>query len=157
MVTQYGFSPALGNVDLSQHYSQLSTETKSLIDAEIRRLLTESYDRATRLLADKRVELERLANALMEYETLDRSEIERVIRGEQLPDRDKADVNAGMIIPAGIPQHDGTEVGVGGIMPPPLPPTEGQGLAGEDGEDQSYPPVSPPVKTEDTGNRSRRR
>lgn len=121
MVTQFGFSPALGNVDLAHNYNQLSAETKAMIDAEVRRLTTESYQRAMKLLQSKRTELERLAHALMEYETLDKSEVEKVIRGETLTDREKVDVTAGMIVPAGIPQHDGTEVGLGGISPPPLP------------------------------------
>ncbi|KAJ6264349.1 nucleolin [Drechslerella dactyloides] len=87
MVTQMGMSELLGNVDLASDYRNLSSQTKEAIEAEIRRLLEEGRTRATRLLTTHRKELDLLARALLEYESLDRSEMEKVIKGESLPER----------------------------------------------------------------------
>ncbi|KAF2674840.1 intermembrane space AAA protease IAP-1 [Microthyrium microscopicum] len=86
MVTQLGMSPAIGNVDLHSDYGRLPPETKQLIWQEVKRLIDESRDRAEALLHAKRKELDRLANALVEYETLGKDEMEIVIRGEKLPE-----------------------------------------------------------------------
>lgn len=50
----------------------------------MRRLVEEARARANKVLAEKRDELELLTKALMEYETLTREEMERVLRGEKL-------------------------------------------------------------------------
>ncbi|KAM0712922.1 hypothetical protein Q7P35_000373 [Cladosporium inversicolor] len=85
MVTQAGMSDLLGNIDLSSNYNRLSTDTKQKIEGEVRRIIEAGKDRATKLLTEKRVELDRLAAALVEYETLDKAEMEKVIKGEPLP------------------------------------------------------------------------
>ena len=60
----------------------ISAHTKELIEDEVKRLIDEAYDRAKQILTDKRQEWERLAEGLLEYETLTGEEINRVIRGE---------------------------------------------------------------------------
>ncbi|KAJ4360575.1 i-AAA protease yme1 [Didymosphaeria variabile] len=87
MVTRYGFSPKLGSIDYGSNYEQVSPETKRVIDNEVRRLVEEAKERARKLLTEKRVELDRLATALVQYETLDKEEIVKVVKGEKLPDR----------------------------------------------------------------------
>src|SRR5437660_9629108 len=52
-----------------------SEETARLIDAEVRRVLDESYADALRLLRQQRQELDALAKALLEHDTLDEQEI----------------------------------------------------------------------------------
>ncbi|KAL1965080.1 hypothetical protein VTN77DRAFT_6140 [Rasamsonia byssochlamydoides] len=84
LVTRFGYSKKLGNVDLSTNYDSLSSETKQEIEAEVRRLVEEARARATKILTERRKELELLTKALMEYETLTREEMEKVIRGEKL-------------------------------------------------------------------------
>ncbi|KAI9880555.1 MAG: hypothetical protein M1830_002254 [Pleopsidium flavum] len=84
MVTQMGMSDELGNVDLNSDYSHLSSETKQHIEREVRRIIEEGRQRATKLLTEKRKELDLLANALVEYEVLDKDEMERVVKGEKL-------------------------------------------------------------------------
>ncbi|KAL2005805.1 hypothetical protein VTN00DRAFT_10298 [Thermoascus crustaceus] len=84
LVTRFGYSKKLGNVDLSTNYERLSSETKQEIEAEVRRLVEEARARATKILTEKRHELELLTKALMEYETLTREEMEKVLRGEKL-------------------------------------------------------------------------
>src|SRR2546421_5522360 len=87
MVTQMGMSEELGNVDLDSHYDRLSSETKQHIEKEVRRLVEEGRERATKLLQSKRKELDLLAEALVEYESLNKDEMERVVRGEKLANR----------------------------------------------------------------------
>ncbi|HUP67272.1 MAG TPA: cell division protein FtsH, partial [Sphingomicrobium sp.] len=62
----------------------LSNETAQLIDKEIRRVVESGYDRAKTVLTDHREELESLAKALLEYETLSGDEITRVLAGETI-------------------------------------------------------------------------
>ena len=88
MVTQYGMSDALGAIAFDGNlYKTLSSETKQKIEDEVRRFLDEGQARARALLGAKRKELDMLARALVQYETLSRDEIERVVRGEALPGR----------------------------------------------------------------------
>lgn len=87
MVASMGMSSKLGHMEYATRYEQLSSETRALIESEVQRILDESYERCRKLLTDHRQELDRLAKALVEYETLDKSEVERVIRGEKLKDR----------------------------------------------------------------------
>ncbi len=94
MVTQFGFSEELGNIDYAnEHQSYLgnymnhpnaSPDTLEKIDAEVRRIVDEGYNRAKTILTDNLDELHRLAEGLLEYETLSGSEIAKVIAGEAI-------------------------------------------------------------------------
>jgi len=84
LITRFGYSKKLGNVDLSTNYDSLSSETKQEIEGEVRRLVEEARARAEKILTDKREELELLTKALIEYETLTKEEMEKVLRGEKL-------------------------------------------------------------------------
>lgn len=84
LITRFGYSKKLGNVDLSTNYDSLSSETKQEIESEVRRLVEEARTRATNILTEKRHELELLTKALIEYETLTKEEMEKVLRGEKL-------------------------------------------------------------------------
>ena len=61
-----------------------SEDTAQRIDAEIRRIVTSQYDRATSILTEHRHELEQIAEGLMEYETLDGDDIDTLLRGGKL-------------------------------------------------------------------------
>ncbi|KAF2165351.1 hypothetical protein M409DRAFT_67211 [Zasmidium cellare ATCC 36951] len=102
MVTQAGMSEALGNIDLSSDYARLSSETKQQIEHEVRRLVEEGRERAVKLLTTNREGLDRLATALVEYETLSKEEMEKVVRGEKLTDKIKVDVDTPVKIPEGM-------------------------------------------------------
>jgi cell division protease FtsH len=101
MVTQFGFSEKIGHIDYAnEQQSHLgaysggtshSADTQKLIDEEVRRFIDEGYETAKRILTDKADDLERLAQGLLEYETLTGSEIQRVIAGEALKRGDDAD------------------------------------------------------------------
>lgn len=84
MVTSFGMSPELGNVDLASNHDALSAGTKQLVEREVRRLIEEGRVRATTLLKSKRKELDYLAKALVDYETLNHEEAFKVIKGEKL-------------------------------------------------------------------------
>jgi cell division protease FtsH len=93
MVMRYGMSDKVGNVDYQEAAAgyqanggaggfSISAATKELIESEVKRIIDEGYDTAYRILTEKNAEFERLAQGLLEYETLTGAEIERVIRGE---------------------------------------------------------------------------
>lgn len=118
MVTMFGMSDALGPVEYGRRYENLSSETRASIESEVQRTLKKSYEDVRKLLTERRKELDLLAQALVKYETLDKSEVERVIRGEQLPGRP--------IMPKGplmipIPQDDRQPPGLGGVSHPETP------------------------------------
>ena len=84
MVTQLGMSDILGNMDFANGYEHLSSETKLRIEQEVTRFVEEGKSRATAILKDKRKELDILAKALVEYETLSLEEVNKVLKGEKL-------------------------------------------------------------------------
>ena len=62
----------------------VSEDTAKLIDQEVRRLIEEAEGVARKVLTDNLDELHRLANALLEYETLTGEESKRAIAGEDI-------------------------------------------------------------------------
>ena len=101
MVTQYGMSEELGNVNLAEGYNNLSSQTKEKIEDEIRKIVEAGRFRAMELLKNKKKELDLLAKALVEYESLDQDEIRKVIRGEPLEGKMKILPNVPMKLPEG--------------------------------------------------------
>ncbi|KAG5979602.1 hypothetical protein E4U55_004981 [Claviceps digitariae] len=87
MVANYGMSSLLGPVEYGRRYENLSSETRSMIEQEVQKTLKHSYEEVRTLLTQKRKELDLLAQALVKYETLNKKEVELVIRGEKLPGR----------------------------------------------------------------------
>ncbi|VVT54627.1 uncharacterized protein SAPINGB_P004170 [Magnusiomyces paraingens] len=92
MVTSFGMSDEIGPVQLSEDWNDWSASTRHAAEQEIRRLLVESEDRTRVMLKARHIELERLANGLLEYETLDKEEIEKVVEGSKL-DKEKTVTN----------------------------------------------------------------
>ena len=97
MVTQWGMSDKLGPMDysageggepfLGATYGQSkgnSEETAALIDSEVRRILDEAYSLATKMLTKHRKQLDLLANALLEYETLTGDEIDELLENGKI-------------------------------------------------------------------------
>ncbi|KAF4123674.1 hypothetical protein GMORB2_6375 [Geosmithia morbida] len=87
MVAKFGMSNILGPVEYGKRYEHLSSDTRFKIETEVMTTLKKSYGDVKELLTVKRKELDLLAQALVKYETLDKAEVEKVIRGEPLPDR----------------------------------------------------------------------
>jgi cell division protease FtsH len=96
MVCEWGMSEKLGPVSFGknddqvflgremQRSSNYSEETAEEIDGEIRRIISEQYDRCMTLLGENRDALERLSEALLEYETLDAKDVDALIAGEAI-------------------------------------------------------------------------
>jgi cell division protease FtsH len=93
MVTEWGMSPVMGPLafgkkeeqiflgrEISQH-RDYSEDTAIQIDHEVRRIVEEGYQRAWDCLESNRESLVRLAEALLEYESLDSWEIEAIVKG----------------------------------------------------------------------------
>ena len=125
MVTLFGMSSRLGPVEYGRRYENLSSETKSIIENEVQTSLKKSYEDVRQLLMSKRKELDLLAQALVKYETLDRNEVEMVIRGESLPGKPTMPKGPLVLpIPQEAPQPPG--LGVPQPQPPESPPPAAQ-------------------------------
>jgi cell division protease FtsH len=85
MVFEFGMSEVAPSRTMRADNYALSEETKRLRDSEQARLTDHAYDEAQRLLAKHRVALDRVADALLEKETLDRAELEGLL-GELAPE-----------------------------------------------------------------------
>jgi cell division protease FtsH len=125
-VTQWGLSDAVGPILVGdneqevflgrelQHRREVSDRTAQLVDDEVSRLISNSYNRARETLSEHITLLHTFANALLERETLAREDIDRLARGEALPPRTSdATPTAPVVVtpaPAGQPRR----------VPPPL-------------------------------------
>ena len=99
MVTRFGMSDAVGlmaigdsdqQVFLGREMTQkrdVSEHTAQIVDQEVKRILDEAHEQARELLERERDLLERIAQALLDRETLDRTEVNLLARGEPLPPR----------------------------------------------------------------------
>ncbi|MEM6307572.1 MAG: AAA family ATPase, partial [Pseudomonadota bacterium] len=93
MVMRWGMSDKVGNIDYAEAaegYSgntagfSVSASTKEAIEEEVKAFIQEGYERARAILIEKTEEFERLAQGLLEYETLTGDEIKKVMAGEPL-------------------------------------------------------------------------
>jgi cell division protease FtsH len=94
MVTKWGLSDKMGPLmydegqeevflgrSASSAASHISSKTLIDIDAEVRRIVDDCYATATRLLEENRDKLDKMADALMMYETIDADQIEDIMSG----------------------------------------------------------------------------
>ena len=91
MVMRWGMSDKVGNIDYAEAHDgyqgntagfSVSAHTKELIEEEVKRFIQDGYKRAFDLLTEHKDEWDRLAQGLLEYETLTGEEIKRVMKGE---------------------------------------------------------------------------
>lgn len=116
MVTEWGMSDALGPVLYAENSNEvflgravtqnknMSEDTARLVDAEIKRLVTEAHDEATRILRENDADLEKLAQALMEYETLTGDEIKDIIAGKPIDRSEQTPVAPEKQTKASVPE-----------------------------------------------------
>jgi cell division protease FtsH len=71
--------------EIAQH-RDFSEETAIRIDSEVRKIVTEQYERATRIINENRDTMVRLAEVLLEYESLDGVQIRRIVAGLPIDD-----------------------------------------------------------------------
>lgn len=128
MVASFGMGNGLAPMDFGSRYDRLSPATRAKVEDEVQRLLKEAYQRTKAMLTERRKELDLLAQALVDYETLDTEEVKKVVKGETLPGRMKMPRGSTMVVP--VPENpledftppipgQGEE---GGSAPPPAPP-----------------------------------
>ena len=116
MVTEWGMSDTLGPVLYSENSGEvflgrsvtqnknMSEDTARLVDAEIKRLVTEGHAQATKILKEKTKDWETLAQALMEYETLTGEEINDLLSGKKINKDKESPVSEEKRTKASIPE-----------------------------------------------------
>ena len=100
MVTEYGMSAKIGSVKLGTGAGEpfmgrdmgatreYSDEMAKIIDEEVRVLIDQAHDEAWQMLNENRGVLDKLARELLEKETLDHNELEKIFKGiAKLPER----------------------------------------------------------------------
>jgi cell division protease FtsH len=99
MVTQFGMSEVIGplavgdkeqEIFLGREFAQrreISERTAQKVDDEVKRLVDEAYARATQILTENRELLDRIAVALLDRETIDREDLDRLVRNLPLAPR----------------------------------------------------------------------
>jgi cell division protease FtsH len=109
MVTEYGFSEKLGALRYSSNdeeiflghsvtqHKNVSDATAELIDEEIRRLIDTAQVVARKIMKAHMDDLETIAQALLEYETLSGKDVDALLRGEKLvrPEDDEPESEGG--------------------------------------------------------------
>lgn len=98
MVCEWGMSEKIGPLALekregpvflgmqSSNAREYSESKAEEVDSEIHRLITQGHERAVQILRDNMPVLKTLAEALLEYETIDAEEVEMIIKGGTLDD-----------------------------------------------------------------------
>jgi cell division protease FtsH len=93
MVTQYGMTERLGAIRFGQengevflgkdmgHIRDYSEQVAAVVDEEVKKLIENAHDEAWRILVDNRDILDTLVVALLEKETLDKSEVTEIFAG----------------------------------------------------------------------------
>jgi cell division protease FtsH len=129
MVCEWGMSEALGPLTYGKkeeaiflgkefnRHQDYSEATALKIDAEVKRIISEQYERATKILTDKQRELVQVAEALLEHEVLDAQQLRQILAGEPM------DVRGPKPLAAPAPAREGKVEGgerAGGILPPPM-------------------------------------
>jgi cell division protease FtsH len=85
MVTVYGMNDKVGNISFYDPHQETaftkpySDETAKMIDEEVRKLIDIAYEKTLALLTEKKEEVEKLANALLDKEVLFQSDVELLI------------------------------------------------------------------------------
>lgn len=92
MVTLYGMSDNIGPIKLSDNWELWSDNLRDAADLEVRTFLVDLEQRTRDMLHAKLVELKRLAEGLLEYETLTKDEMEKIVKGEAIA-KEKTQLN----------------------------------------------------------------
>ncbi|MBL0233597.1 MAG: ATP-dependent zinc metalloprotease FtsH [Chitinophagaceae bacterium] len=105
MVTVYGMNDKIGNISFYDPQQEntftkpYSEETAKMIDDEVRKLIDSAYDKTKRLLIEKKGDVEKLANALLEREVLFQSDVEALIGKRPFEEKKSLGVDEEMVSP----------------------------------------------------------
>ena len=129
MVTQYGLSEKLGPIAYAEDEGEvflgqsiarsraISGDTSKMIEDEIKRIVTEGFDTAKRILTQRNDDWEKLSQALLEYETLTGEEINTLLDGGEIVREDPSDADD-TPPPSSVPSTGGAD-SAGGFEPSP--------------------------------------
>jgi cell division protease FtsH len=112
MVTVYGMNDKIGNVSFYDPQQEnaftkpYSEETSKIIDEEVRKLIDEAYERTRALLKEKKPEVEKLAEALLEKEVLFQSDVEALIGKRPYEEKKALEPEHVGEISEGVPPYD---------------------------------------------------
>ncbi len=122
MVCAFGMSEKLGTVQYGERAEHIylgrditrsesfSEETSREIDLEIKRIVMEAKKTATDILTTHRDQLDQLAHALLEKETLDAAEIRHLLgMPPRVPDGDEGETVAPSPVPTPAPEAESTD------------------------------------------------
>ena len=138
MVTEYGFSERLGplrygdneeEVFLGHSVTQrknISDATAGIIDEEVRRLIDQAGSMARRILVEHRDDLDTVATALLEFESLSGEDIDTLLRGEPIVRSETDDTHKDSGRRSSVPTTGGKSKDIddgGGLEPEPQPGT----------------------------------
>jgi cell division protease FtsH len=98
-------------------HQDYSDDTAIKIDNEVKRIVMDQYDRARAIILDSKAALERLAQALLERETLEAWQIKRLVDGLPLDDAEAAPLPTKEDKPKAEPEP--------GVLKPVIPPVRG--------------------------------
>jgi cell division protease FtsH len=130
MVCEWGMSDKLGMVEYGEHEDYVflgrdisrsrdySESTAQEIDREVRRLVDEAYERAKAIILANREKLERIARALLEYETLDAEQIKDLIEHGEMRKPPSTKSNPPQAEPPPLPNDQAPQASPG--FPPGL-------------------------------------
>jgi cell division protease FtsH len=112
MVCEWGMSSAMGPLtfgkkeeqiflgrEIAQH-TDYSEDTALKIDGEVKRIISDQYDRCTALLREHKQRLQDIADALLAREVLDADQVRRLAYGHPLDDAPSADATPTDATPA---------------------------------------------------------
>ena len=93
MITKWGFSERLGPMDygdseggyMGAQAKPMSEQMAQLIDEEIRKMIDVNYERAKQILTDNIEIMHNMAHALLDWETIDKYQIDDLMAGKKLP------------------------------------------------------------------------
>ncbi|MFY9622280.1 MAG: ATP-dependent zinc metalloprotease FtsH [Pyrinomonadaceae bacterium] len=105
--------------EIAQH-RDFSEETAIRIDSEVRKIVTEQYERATRIINENRDTMVRLAEVLLEYESLDGVQIRRIVAGLPIDDTTESTTGTQQELPGAKEKEPSTSP-----LKPILPPITG--------------------------------
>lgn len=105
MVTEYGmsdlgplqFEQKDGSVFLGRDYNKsqhFSNEVANEIDMEMRKIINNCHDKATEIIKKNKELLELIANALLEYETLTKEQIDYLVENGKMPEEDESNLES---------------------------------------------------------------
>ncbi len=128
MVCEFGMSEKLGLIEYGEHQGEVyiardlstrsrnySESTAELIDAEVKALVDDAYNRAIAILEENRDKLELLTEALLEYETLEGSQVEDILEYGEMKNP------PAKVTPPPMPDEVPATDDASAVTPPPIP------------------------------------